>query len=64
MARVQAAVALQVERNFSNLKHLRRIASRYDKLGDNFLAMVRLAPLRLWLRAYETTATSKSGSSR
>lgn len=45
-----------VERFFSKLKHFRRIATRYDKLADNFLAMVQLASMRLWLRAYESTA--------
>ena len=45
-----------VERFFSKLKHFRRIATRYDKLAENFLAMVKLASLRLWLRAYESTA--------
>lgn len=46
----------QVERFFSKLKHFRRIATRYDKLADNFLAMVKLASCRIWLRAYESTA--------
>ncbi len=46
----------QVEHFFSKLKHFRRIATRYDKLADNFLAMVKLASMRLWLRAYESTA--------
>jgi transposase len=46
----------QVERFFSKLKHFRRIATRYDKLADNCLAMVKLASCRLWLRAYESTA--------
>lgn len=46
----------QVERFFSKLKHFRRIATRYDKLADNFLAMVKLASTRLWQRAYESTA--------
>lgn len=45
-----------IERLFVKLKHYRRIANRYDKLADNFLAMVQLAPMRLWLRAYESTA--------
>jgi len=44
-----------VERFFSKLKHFRRIATRYDKLAENFLAMVQLASMRLWLRAYEST---------
>jgi transposase len=42
-----------IERFFSKLKHFRRIATRYDKLAANFLAMVQLASMRLWLRAYE-----------
>ena len=46
----------QIERFFSKLKHFRRIATRYDKLAENFLTMVKLASLRLWLRAYESTA--------
>jgi transposase len=45
-----------VERFFSKLKHFRRVATRYDKLAENFLAMVQLASMRLWLRAYESTA--------
>ncbi|UZK67719.1 IS5 family transposase [Sphingomonas sp. M1-B02] len=44
-----------VKRFFSKLKHFRRIATRYDKLAENFLAMVQLASMRLWLRAYEST---------
>lgn len=43
-------------RFFSKLKHFRRVSTRYDKLADNFLAMVQLASMRLWLRAYESTA--------
>jgi transposase len=45
-----------IERFFSKLKHFRRIATRYDKLAENFLAMVQLASMRLWLRVYEFTA--------
>jgi len=45
-----------IERFFSKLKHFRRMATRYDKLATNFLAMVQLASMRLWLRAYESTA--------
>ena len=45
-----------IERFFSKLKHFRRIATRYDKLAANFLAMVQLASMRLWLRNYESTA--------
>lgn len=45
-----------IERFLSKLKHFRRVATRYDKLAANFLAMVQLASMRLWLRAYESTA--------
>jgi transposase len=44
-----------IERFFSKLKHFRRVATRYDKLAANFLAMVQLASMRLSLRAYEST---------
>jgi transposase len=45
-----------IERFFSKLKHFRRVATGYDKLAANFLAMVQLASMRLWLRNYESTA--------
>ncbi len=45
-----------IERLFSKLKHFRRVATRYDKLAANCLAMIQLASIRLWLRVYESTA--------
>lgn len=45
-----------VERFFNKLKCFRRIATRYDKLGSTFLAMAKLACIRLKLRHYESTA--------
>jgi hypothetical protein len=48
-----------IERFFSKLKHFRRVATRYDKLAANFLAMIQLASMRLWLRAYESTASPR-----
>jgi transposase len=45
-----------IERFFNKLKYYRRIATRYDKLGASFLAMVKLACIRLRLRHYESTA--------
>jgi hypothetical protein len=33
----------------------RRVATRYDKLAANYLATLKLASVRLWLRAYEST---------
>lgn len=44
-----------IERFFANLKHCRRVATRYDKLAANFIAMVQLASMRLWLQVYEST---------
>ena len=45
-----------VERFFNKLKYFRRIATRYDKLGSTFYAMVKLACIRIRLRHYESTA--------
>ena len=33
----------------------RRIATRYEKLAANYLAMIKLATIRIWLRANEST---------
>jgi transposase len=46
----------RIERFFNKLKQYRRIATRYDKLAANFLAMVKLASVRIWLRSIESTA--------
>jgi len=45
-----------IERFFNKLKYFRRIATRYDKLGSTYLAMIKLAAIRIRLRAYESTA--------
>ena len=37
------------------MTHFRRVATRYDKLAANYLAALKLASVRLWLRAYEST---------
>jgi transposase len=44
-----------VERFFNKIKQCRRIATRYDKLAANYLAFIKLASIRLWLRVYEYT---------
>ena len=44
-----------VERFFNKIKQCRRIATRYDKLAANYLAFIKLASIRLWLRTYEST---------
>ncbi len=45
----------RVERFFNRLKHCRRIATRYEKLAANYLAMIKLAAIRIWLRVNEST---------
>ena len=40
----------------NKLKYFRRIATRYDKLGSAYLAMIKLACIRIRLRHYESTA--------
>jgi transposase len=45
-----------IERCFNKLKQFRRIATRYDRLPENFLAMIKLASARLWMRFYESAA--------
>jgi transposase len=37
-----------IERMFSRLKDFRRVATRYDKLADNFLAGVLIAAIVIW----------------
>jgi len=40
-----------VERFFNKLKQFRGIATRYDKNPENFLAAVKLASVRIWMRS-------------
>jgi len=44
----------RIERFFSKLKHYRAIATRYEKHDANFLALIKLAAIRIWLRVYES----------
>lgn len=45
-----------VERFFNKLKHFRAVATRYDKRPDNYLAGVKLASVRIWMRFNESAA--------
>ena len=45
-----------VERFFNKLKHFRGVATRYDKRADNYLAGVKLASARIWMRFNESVA--------
>ena len=39
----------RVDRLFNRLKQFRRVATRYEKRAANYLAMLTLAAIRLWL---------------
>jgi transposase len=38
-----------VERLFNRLKQFRRVATRYEKRGENYLAVLMIAAIKLWL---------------
>ena len=38
-----------VERLINRLKHFRRVATRYEKLAENYEAMLKLAAIKIWL---------------
>lgn len=46
----------QVERFFNKVKQFRRIATRYDKLAENYLAALKLVAVRIWIRSNESTS--------
>ena len=39
-----------VERFFNKLKHFRAVATRFEKRSDNYLALVKLASAKIWMR--------------
>ncbi len=43
-----------VERFFNKIKQCRRVATRDDELAANYLALIKLASIRIWLRVYES----------
>ena len=43
-----------IERFFNKLKHFRKVATRYEKSAQNYLAVVLMASSRLWMRHYES----------
>jgi transposase len=45
-----------VERFFNKLKHFRAVATRYEKHAANYLALVKLAAARIWMRTYESVS--------
>jgi transposase len=53
-----------VERFFNKLKHFRAIATRYEKHAANFLALIKLAAVRIWLRNYESVTARRWDAAR
>jgi transposase len=45
-----------VERFFNKLKHFRAVATRFEKHDANYLALVKLAAARIWMRANESVS--------
>ena len=45
-----------IERFFNKLKHFRKVATRYEKTAQNYLAVVLIASSRLWMRHYESAS--------
>ncbi len=39
-----------IERFFNKLKHYRTIATRFEKHDANYLALVKLAAAKIWMR--------------
>jgi transposase len=39
----------RIERLINRLKHFRRVATRYEKLAENYRAMLTLAAIKIWL---------------
>jgi transposase len=55
----------RIERTFAHLKQFRRLATRFDKLKQNFQATVAIACCSRWLRQYVryTLVDSRCGAS-
>ena len=43
---------------FNKIKQCRRVATGYDKPTANYLAFIKLASIRIWLRTNESTSLS------
>ena len=50
----------RIERFFNRAKHCRRIAIRFEKHAANYLAMLKLAAIRIWLRANESIRSGRA----
>jgi transposase len=45
-----------IERFFNRIKHFRAIATRFEKYDANYLALVKLAAIKVWIRFYESVS--------
>jgi transposase len=46
----------RVERLFNKIKYFRRVTTRFEDRASNHHAVLKLAAIRIWLRASETMA--------
>lgn len=46
------ALRNRIERCINKLKNSRRLATRYDKTANSYLAFVQIAAIRLWTRVF------------
>lgn len=55
------ALRNRIERFFNKLKNARRVATRYDKTADSFMAFIQLASIKIWLRFVNRSKQNQSG---
>jgi transposase len=46
-----------VERFFNRIKHMRGLATRYDRRADNYLAALKIAATRIWIASDNESAS-------
>jgi transposase len=47
---------VRIERFFDRIKYCWSVATRFEKHAANYLAMIKLASIRIWLRVNESMA--------
>jgi transposase len=51
-----------IERLVNRLKHFRRIATRYEKRAVNYLAMITISMILLWIKSWQAYPNQSSRS--
>jgi len=46
-----------VERFFNRIKHMRGLATRYDRRADNYMAALKLVAARIWIASFCESAS-------